>query len=111
MPPPGVLELPLLDEAGDGPAQRPPFEDLGVGDLVGADDPEALVGQTPGVGVAPQHLLRPLLEAAVAPGGLPVTRAVRLQIDVVEEVPNGTRADGRDDALSNRLAGQILAAP
>ena len=48
----GVLELLLLDRAGDRPADRATLQHLLVGHLVGADHPIALPGEPVGVGVA-----------------------------------------------------------
>ena len=105
---PGVLELLLLDRAGDRPADRAAFEHLLVGHLVGADDPDLLPGQPFGVGVAPEHLLGPLLEPGVQPGGPPVAGPVRLEIDAVQDPADGAGGDRRDDAVEDGLPGQIL---
>ena len=110
-PVPGVLEFLLLDRAGDGPADRPPLEHLAVRHLIRADDPDTSPRQPPGVGVAPEHLLGPLLEAGVDPGGSPVPGAVRLEVNGVEDAADGAGADRRDDPVEDRLAGQVLARP
>ena len=65
---PGVVELALLDRAGDGPADRTPFEYLEVGDLIGADNPVAPPCQRLGVPVAPEDFLGAGLEPRVKPG-------------------------------------------
>ena len=103
--------IPLLDRAGDGPADRSPFEHLEVGDLVGADDPVAAAGQPLGVPVAPEDLLGAGLEPGIKPGRSPVARTVRLQVHAVEDTPHGPSADRLDDALDDSLPGQILARP
>ena len=108
---PGVLELLLLDGAGDGPADRAPLQHLEVGHLIDRHRPDALAGQPLGIAVAPEHLLGPLLELGVEAGRPPVAGAVRLQVHVVQDPPDGAGADGVDDAVGDRLAGQVLAGP
>ena len=105
-PMPGVLELLLFDRAGDRAADRVAFQNLMVGHLIGADHPIALLGQAVGVGVAPEDLLGPLLELRIQTSGPPVASPVGLQIDVVQDPADRPRADGRDDAVSDGLAGQ-----
>ena len=106
-----VIELLPLDRTGDRPTDRSAFEHLTVGHLVGANDPESSLRQPTGVGVAPEHLFGPLLESGVQSGGLPVPRAVRLEVDRVKDAPHGAGADGRDDTVEDGLPGQILARP
>src|SRR4051812_35915321 len=108
---PGVLELLPLDRTGDGPADRVPFEHLLVGHLVGADDPDAPPGQPLSVGIAPEHLLGPLLEPGIEPGGPPVAGPVRLEIDRIQDPADGAGADRRDDPVEDSLAGQVLTGP
>src|SRR5208337_1548881 len=71
-PMPGVLELPLLDRAGDRTTNRVAFQNLMVGYLIGADDAIALLGQAVGVGVAPEDLLSPLFELGIQAGRPPI---------------------------------------
>src|SRR5512135_402986 len=108
---PGVLELPLLDRSGDRPADRTSLQDLAIGHLVGADDPDAPPGPSRRVGVAPEDLLGPLLEPGVPPGGPPVPCAMRLQIDLVQDPADGPGTDGRDDSVGDGLIRQVLARP
>ena len=98
-------------EPGIGPPDRVPLQDLEVGLLIDADHPIALAGQPLGVGVAPEDLLGPLLELVVQPGRPPVPGAVRLEVHLVEDRADRPVADGRDDAVGDRLAGQVLAGP
>ena len=107
----GVLELLLLDRAGDRPADRAAFQHLEVGHLVGADDPDPLLGQSFGVGVAPEHLLGPLLEPGVESGGPPVPSPVRLEVNAVQDPTDAAGGDGRDDAVEDGMPGQILTGP
>ena len=60
----GIVVLRLLDRARDGAADRHPLQNLAVGHLVSAHDPDPVRSQPLGVGVAPEDLLCPLLEAA-----------------------------------------------
>jgi hypothetical protein len=57
-----VLELLLLDRTGNRSAERTPFQDLAIGNLINADIPQPLRGQALGMAVAPQHFLSPVLE-------------------------------------------------
>jgi hypothetical protein len=110
-PMPGVLELLLFDRARDRSTDRVAFKDLMVGDLIGADHPIGSLGQAVGVGVAPEDLFGPLLELGIQVSRPPVTGQVRLQIDAVQNSAYGPLADGRDDAISDRLPGQVFACP
>src|SRR2546423_11676075 len=51
----------------------------------------------------------PPLELLVESRGLPVAGAVRLQVHVLEDLPDSAGADGGHDAIGDRLPGQILA--
>jgi membrane fusion protein (multidrug efflux system) len=86
-PMPGRLELPLLDRAGDCPADRAALPHSLVAHLGEAHDPSASRGQPPGVGVAPQDLRGPVLEA---PG------PTRLESDPVEQPPDGAGREAQD---------------
>jgi len=108
---PRVIELALRDRAGDRMPDGMSFQDLEVGLLIGTDHPEALPGQPLGVGVAPKDLLGALLEQGVDAGRPPIPRAVRLEIHSMQDVSDRPIADGRDDPLLDRVAGQILARP
>ncbi len=82
-----------------------------VGDLIDTDHSISPLGQAVGVGVAPEHLFGPLLELCIQVSRPPVTGPVRLQINAVRNSAYGPLADGRDDAVSDRLPGQIFAGP
>src|SRR6185369_10677206 len=69
---PRVVELPLLDRAGDGPADRVSFEDLEVGDLVGTADRVASATDPLGVARAPGEPPVASPEAVVEPPRPPV---------------------------------------
>ena len=64
-----------------------------LGTSSAADGPDAPAGQPLGVGVAPEHLLGPLLEPRVEAGRPPVPRAVRLQVHLVQDPADHGRAD------------------
>ena len=108
---PGIVELLLLDRAGDAAADRHSLQDLAIGHLVGADDPEPVPHEFLGVGIAPEHLLGPLLEARVESSGPPVACPMGLQVDVIEDPPDRSGADRRDDTVGDRLERQILTGP
>ena len=110
-PMPDVLELLSFDETRDGPSDRPSLQDLEVRDLIDGHRPEAPTGQPLRVAVAQEHLLGPLLELGVEAGGLPIPGAVGLQVHVVEDLPDNSRADGLDEAIGDGLSGQVLAGP
>jgi hypothetical protein len=107
----GVLELLLLDRAGDGSPDRVTFQHLVVGLLVHGHHPDALAGQPFRIGIAPKDLLRPLLELFVETRRLPVAGPVRLQVCVFEDLPDRAWADSGYNAIGDRLASQILAGP
>src|SRR6185312_5565713 len=108
---PGIVELLLFNRTGDAAADRHPFQDLAIGHLVGADDPEPASSQFLSVGIAPEHLLGPLLEASVESAGPPVAGPMRLKVDVIEDAPDRSSADRGDDPVGDRLACQVLAGP
>jgi membrane fusion protein (multidrug efflux system) len=54
------------------------------------------LGQPPGVGVAPQDLPGPVLEAFIQPGDPPGAGPMRLEIDPAEQPPDGAGRDARD---------------
>ena len=106
-----VLELLLFNRTGDRSANRTPFQDLAIGDLINADIPKPLRGQALGVAVAPQHFLGPLLELRIPPCRFPIACAVRLQVDVVQNTANRRGTDGRHNAIGDGLPRQVLARP
>jgi hypothetical protein len=108
---PGILELLLLDGAGNGLPDWLAFQDLMVGDFVNRDGPDAHVGQMDRLGIAPQHLFRSLFEQWIESGGSPISRAVRLQVHVLQDSPDHAGADGIDNAVNDGLTGQIGAGP
>ena len=108
---PRVIELTLRDRAGDRMPDGMSFQDLEVGFLIGTDHPEAPPGQPLGVGVAPEDLLGTLLEVSVDARRPPIPRAMRLEVHLIEDRLDRPIADGRDDPIFDRLAGQILARP
>jgi len=108
---PDVLELLMCDRARPRTPDRTPLQNLQVGHLIDANDPEPSRGQTLGISVAPQHPLGPLLELRVEATRLPVSGAVRLQVDAVQDLSHRTRTDGLDDAIADGLTGQVDAAP
>ena len=92
-------------------ADRDPFQDLAVGHLVGTHHPDPAPGQPLGLGIAPEHLLRPLLEPGVEAACPPVACPMGLQVDGVEDPSDRSGTDRRDDAVGDRLARQILTTP
>lgn len=110
-PMPLVLKLLLLDGTRNRSADRATFQNLMVGHLIRRYRPDALASQPFRIGIAPENLLRPVLELGVEAGGLPVTGAVRLQVHISQDSSDRARADVLDDAVSNGLACQFLAGP
>jgi len=108
---PRVIELALRDRAGDRMPDGMSFQDLEVGFLIGTDHPEAPPGQPLGVGIAPEDLLGALLEMGVDPRCPPIPSAMWLEVHLIEDRLDRPIADGRDDPIFDRLAGQILARP
>ena len=108
---PRIVELLLLDRPGDRPAKRLPLQDLERGDLIDTNHPDALFGQPLRIPVAPQDLLRSLLEPGIQAGRLPVPSAMRLQIDVVQQSADGRGTDRTNDAVRHGLPSQVLAGP
>ena len=108
---PEIVELLLLDRAWNAASDWNSFQNLAVGHLVGAHHPDPAPGQSLGFGIAPEHLLRPLLELSVEATCPPVACPMGLQVDGVENPSDRSGADRRDDAVGNRLARQILTTP
>ena len=106
----GVLELLLLDRAGDGAPNRLTLKGLEIGHVVGADNQKPLLLPSVGVGVASQDLLCPLFETHIDASGLPVAGAMGLQINLMQDAPHRAGIDTWDDAVSHGLAGQLPAA-
>ena len=110
-PVPGIIELLLFDRPWNRSADRVSFQNLISWNLIDTHHPDALFGKSRRIPIAPKDLLRPLLELGVEPRRLPVPSPMRLQIDIMQNAANRCRADGRDDVVIHRLAGQILAGP
>src|SRR5882672_11511987 len=108
---PGVFELLLLDRPGDSTAERLTLQDLKGWNFIDTDDPDALFGKPRRIRIAPKDLLRPLLEPGVEARCLPVTCAMGLQIDIVQNPANRCGTDRRDDLVVYCLARQILTGP
>ena len=106
-----VFKLLLLDRAGNRAADRSAFQDLVIGDLIDADIPQPLLGQAMGIIVAPQHFLGPLFELGIPPRCLPIARAMRLQIYIMQNPANRRCTDIRHNPLADRLPRQVLARP
>jgi hypothetical protein len=106
-----VLKLLLLHGAGDGASNWVALEGLEIGHLVRADNPKSFSHQSVGVGIAPQNLLGTVFEVGIHTGRLPIAGAMRLQIDLVQDVPHATGAQMRNNAIGHGLAGQLLATP
>jgi len=106
-----IFELLLFDRTGNGPPKGVTFQGLEVGNLIHADDPNSLLGQTVSIGVAPQNLLGSLFEPVIQTHGLPIPGSMRLQVHRVQNATNGTGTDVRYDPIGHGLAGQVLTGP
>ena len=98
-PMPDVVIFLLFDRSRDGSTKGPPLDDLESRHLIHAQDPDTPLRQACRIPIAPKHLLRPLLEAGIETGRLPVTGAMWLQIDIVQEtfseIPNAEQSQWR----------------
>ncbi len=108
---PLIVKLALLDRTRDRMPDRLPFQDLKARLLIGKDYPETPLGQSLSISVAPGDLFGTLLEMGVDSRCLPIPSAMRLKVDMAENVSNRSIADDRNDTILDRLAGQILAGP
>ncbi len=106
-----IVEFLLFDRSRDGASDGNPLQDLAVGHFVGAHHPDSAPGQPFGLHIAPEHLLRPLLELEIDAACPPVPCPMRLQVDGIENPPDRSGTDRRDNAVGNRLARQILTTP
>jgi membrane fusion protein, multidrug efflux system len=95
-PMPGLREIPPLDRTGALPADRASLQHSPSGHINQAHDPHASLGQSPGVGIAPQNLRDPILEPPIQPGRTPIADPERPEIDAVEEPPDGAGRDAWD---------------
>lgn len=89
-----VLELSLLDRAGNRASDRVALHYLEIRNFIYADDPLALCCQFPRIGVAPEDFFSPLLEFSVQAAGFPVTRSVRMKVDALQNPPNHAGTNG-----------------
>ncbi len=87
------------------------FQHLEGRDLIDTHDPDALFRQPSRISIAPKDLLRSLFELGIQPSGLPVAGAMGLQIDGVQDVPHGARADASHDLIRYRLTCQVKTRP
>lgn len=108
---PRVIEFLLLNRAGDRSADGFSFQHLKGGDLIDADNPHALFGQACRIPIAPQDLLRSLLEPDIQACRLPVTGAVRLQIDIMQDVSHSACADPSHNSIGHGSSRQVIARP
>jgi hypothetical protein len=108
---PRVIKFLLLNRTGNRSADWVSLQHLKRWDLIDTNGPDALFRQASRIPVAPQHLLRSLFEPGIQSRRLPVAGAMGLQIDIVQEVPNGACADARNNPISHRLPRQVIARP
>lgn len=106
-----ILELPLLDRTRNRPSDWRAFQDLEIRDLVDRHGPEALPGQAGSIAVAPEYFFGSLLELSIQVRRLPIPRAMRVQVDLLQNPTHHAGANGRDNSLGHGLAGQIAAGP
>jgi membrane fusion protein (multidrug efflux system) len=69
-----------------------------------AHDPDASLGQSRDVGVAPQDRLGPVLERPITPGGPPIAGPMRPEIEPAANRPGAVRAKSRIVSAMWRLA-------
>src|ERR1022692_1714263 len=63
------------------------------------------------IAIAPKDLLRSLFELGIESRCFPIASAVRLQIDIVQDLPHGAWADASDNPILYGLAGQVNTRP
>src|SRR5262249_14938815 len=84
-----VVELLLFDRPRDRSTDRTTLQYLKGRDLIDTHYPDALFGKSSRIRIAPKDLLRPFPEPGVQPCRLPVAGAMRLQIDISQDVSHG----------------------
>src|SRR5271168_5497190 len=89
-PMPGVVKLLLLDRSRDRSADRMTLQDLESRDFIDTYNPDPLFGKPSRISIAPKDLLRSLLESGIHARRLPIAGAMRLQIDVAQNMSHGT---------------------
>ncbi len=108
---PCVIKFLLLNRSRDGSADAMAFQDLEVRNLVDTDDPDALVRETCRIPIAPKDLLRSVLESLIQASRLPIASAMRLKINVAQNVSHRAGADLGNDSVGPGLPRQIPAGP
>ena len=73
---PSIVELLLLNRAGDRPAKGLTLQNLEGRDLIDTNDPDALFRQSLRIPIAPKDLLRSLFEPGIQTGRLPISGAM-----------------------------------
>ena len=104
-----VFKLLLLNRAGNSSADRGTFKRLQIRHLIDTNDPKTIMHQPVAIGITPENLFCALLEQRVHVHRFPVARAVWLQRYVMQDAPDGARADVRHNPIDDRLTSQILA--
>ena len=110
-PMPSIVELLVLNRAGDRPAKGLMLQNLESRDLIDTNDPDALFRQSLRIPIAPKDLLRSLFEPGIQTGRLPISGAMGLQINIVQQPANRCRTDRANDAVLHSLTSQVLAGP
>ena len=108
---PSIVELLVLNRAGDRPAKGLTLQNLEGRDLIDTNDPDALFSQSLRIPIAPKDLLRSLFEPGIPTGRLPISGAMGLQIHIVQQPANRCRTDRANDAVLHGLTSQVLAGP
>ena len=110
-PMPSIVELLVLNRAGDRPAKGLTLQNLEGRDLIDTNDPDALFSQSLRIPIAPKDLLRSLFEPGIQTGRLSISGAIGLQIHIVQQPANRCRTDRANDAVLHGLTSQVLAGP
>ena len=79
------------------------LQDLEGGDLIDTHDPDAPICQPGRIPIAPKDLLRSLFEPGIQTSRLPIAGAMRLQIDITQDLPHGPRADVGNNPIHHRF--------
>ncbi len=110
-PVPDVVELLLLDRSRDRSADRTTLQYLECRDFIDTHYPDALFRKPSRISIAPKDLLRSFLESGIQARRLPIAGAMRLQIDVAQDISHGAWANASHNPVRHGLAGQVVTRP
>jgi hypothetical protein len=107
----GVIEFLLFNRAGNRSPNGITFQHLKGRDLVDTHDPDTSGRQPSRIPIAPKDLLRSFFERSIQPRRLPLTGAMRLQVDIAQNPTHRAWADGSNNPVGHRLPSQVSTGP